>query len=284
MKIIVSRQELQTAILFSSKDDSRFTLCSVCIETSPRSKKPNIITTDGRRLAVMQSQAEQPEDFDNTTAEQMLLTSDFVKAICALSKALGGKIFPWIQFANTKGSSHVFVELIGGDCSLNTATGALVEGEFPNWRSCVPSKKLERTQVSDLGINAEFVGDFAKAAKIFDLNPIIQINLIAKESALEVKLSGADYFYGLIMPCKPNEEENYQPEFLNIVENLPVRVTEDEPPQEPDTEPEGGDTKVTISTAGMEPVTTTVGNMQKASKVFEKVVERTIRQQRRTKN
>ena len=37
-------------------------------------------------------------------------------------------------------------------------------------------------------------------------------------------MSGADYFYGLIMPCTPNEEENYQPEFLGIVEGLPVKV------------------------------------------------------------
>lgn len=224
MKVIVSRQELLTALLFAGKDDSRFTLCSVCIEVGSRSDKPNIIATDGRRLAVIQSQAVQPEDFDDKGDGQMLLTSEFVKAVCALSKALGGKIFPWIQFATTAGSSQVFVELIGGDCSLNTATGALVEGVFPKWKECVPSKKLERTQITDLGINAEFVGDFAKAAKIFELNPVIQINLIAKESALEVKLSGADYFYGLIMPCKADEEENYQPEFLGIVDDLPIKV------------------------------------------------------------
>ena len=223
MKIIVSRQELLTALLFSSKDDARFTLCSVCIETNPRSHKPNIITTDGRRLSVIQSQAEQPEDYDTKENGQMLLSSDFVRAICALSKAIGGKLFPRIQFENTKGSNQVNVELIGGNCSLNTDSGALVEGAFPNWKACVPSKNMERTQVSDLGINAEFVGDFAKAAKIFELNPVIQINLIAKESALEVKLSGADYFYGLIMPCRPNEDTDYQPEFLGIVENLPIK-------------------------------------------------------------
>lgn len=223
MKIIVSRQELLTALLFASKDDARFTLCSVCIEINPRSNKPNIIATDGRRLAVLQSQAEQPEDFDNSESEQMLLTSDFVKAISALSKALGGKLFPWICLSNKKGNSQVFVELVGGNCSLNADAGALVEGEFPKWRACVPNKNLPRTQISDLGINAEFVGDFAKAAKIFELNPVIQINLIAKESALEVKLSGADYFYGLIMPCKPNEDTDYQPEFLGIMENLPIK-------------------------------------------------------------
>jgi hypothetical protein len=252
MKIIVSRQELLTALLFSSKDDSRFTLCSVCIEVGPRSNKPNIIATDGRRLAVIQSQAEQPKDFCNEVASQMLLTSDFVKAICALSKAIGGKIFPWIQFNNTNGSSQVFVELIGGDCSLNTATGALVEGSFPNWRAVVPSKKLERTQVSDLGINAEFVGDFAKAAKIFDLNPIIQINLIAKESALEVKLSCADYFYGLIMPCKADEEENYQPEFLGIAENLPIK--EVPPAAEKQSEINVGDGKMEVVVDGKKKV------------------------------
>lgn len=63
MKIIVSRNELLAALIFSSDDETRFVLNGVCVEVSPRSLKPTLITTDGRRLAVIESQAEQSEVF-----------------------------------------------------------------------------------------------------------------------------------------------------------------------------------------------------------------------------
>lgn len=220
MKIIVSRQELQAALLFASNDDGRLVLNGVCLEVTPSCHKPTLITTDGRRLVVIQSQAEQAEEFNESC--QIILAAAFVKPVVALSKALGGKIFPWIQFENKAGSQQVRVEFIGGNATLDSESGALIEGVYPDWKKVVPSKKMERTQINDLGINAEFVGDFARCAKIFDLNPVIQINLIAKETALEVKLSGAEYFYGLIMPCKADEETDYQPEFLQIIKDLPV--------------------------------------------------------------
>lgn len=265
MKIIVSRQELQAALLFASNDDSRPVLNAVCIEVSARGHKPTIVSTDGRRLAVIQSQAEQAEEFDESN--QIVLAADFIKPICALSKALGGKIFPWIQFVTKAGSKQVQVELIGGKLTLDSEEGALVEGQYPNWKQVVPSRKLERTQINDLGINAEFVGDFAKCAKIFDLNPVIQINLIAKDSALEVKLSGAEYFYGLIMPCKAEEETDYQPEFLQIIKDLPT--PEPEQPETEAGESELEDT-VTISTPGVKPVTMTTKQFSAAAKKLSK--------------
>lgn len=273
MKIIVSRLELAAALLFASKDESRFTLAAVCIEVNAKSDRPTLIATDGRRLAVIQSQAFQGDDFTGFDQEfQLLLDRDFLKAVCALSRALGGKIFPWIAFtahADPK-DGWLMVEFIGSDdATLKVEKHAKVEGVYPDWRKVVPNKNAKRSPINDLGINSEYVGDFARASKALGLDDnVIQMNLVGKDSAVEVKLARADYFYGLVMPCKVDEDVDYQPEFLNIVKDLPVQLIEKESKDaEP---PEGGtpneeETSVTISMDGSKPVTLTEEKFKKAA-------------------
>ena len=261
MKIIVSRQELLAALLFASKDESRYTLNAVQIEVSPN-KKPIMVATDGRRLAVIKTAAEQEEEF--TEKHSMLPSSAFVRPICALSKALGGKNFPWISIENKPGSLRVFLEFIGANFHMEAEQGALVEGEFCKWRAVLPDKKLPRTGLKDLGINADFVGDFAKAAKVLEAEtPVIQMNLAGGE-AIEVIIPSVDTFYALIMPCRINEVKDYQPEFVSIVDSLP-------PPPEPEKEKEADvesdkqdETAVTIETGG-KTVTMTAKQLSKAA-------------------
>lgn len=225
MKLIVSRNELLAALLFSSTDESRWTLSGVCIEAH-RNKKPTMIATDGRRLVVIETAAEQSEEFIDSHA--LLLRPDFVRPICALSKAMGGKLFPWIEFENTPGSTQVTVTFVGGNCTVHSESSALIEGEFPDWRKVLPPKRRGALPaITDLGLNAEFVGDFAKAAKILESRTnIVQMSLVGKESQVEVKIVGPDNFYGLIMPCAVDEDADYQPEFVSIIKDLPK-------PQEP---------------------------------------------------
>lgn len=229
MKIVVSRSELSAALLFASTDESRYTLSGVCIEACPE-RKPVLVATDGRRLAVIETVAEQKEDFPHR--HQLLLRPDFIKPICALSKAIGAKLFPWICFENNPGSKRIQVEFIGGNIWLDSHDGGLINGEYPAWAKALPARKARREPINDLGLNAEFVGDFAKAAKLLEASsPLIQMNLVGKEQALEVKINALPHFYGLVMPCKVEESTEYQPEFLQIVKDFPVK-TEPEPQEE----------------------------------------------------
>jgi len=206
-------------MLFASTDESRYVLNGVCL--CAQAERPILITTDGRRLAVIETTAEQPKDYTGND-EQIILRGEFIRAISALSKAIGGKLFPWIEIANTPGSQRVQVSIVGGSCFVESETSALIEGDYPNWKTCIPSKRAIRQPVSEIGLNAECVGDYAKAAKILECEtPIVQMALVGKDSAIEVKLIGRPNFYGLVMQCKLQDGTEYQPEFLGIVKDMP---------------------------------------------------------------
>lgn len=218
MKIVVSRTELAAAMLFASTDDARYIINGILIEVQAFALKPILVATDGRRLVSIESEAEQADDFK--TSKSFILKPDVIRAFVSMSKAFGGKMFPWICFEIT-GSKRIIVTLIGGKIALDVEEGALIEGEFPNWRTCIPAKSKKREAITDLGVNAEFIGDFARAAKVLGAeSPIVQMNLVGKEQSVEVKLAGIPNFYGLLMQCKVDENAEYQPEFLNIVKQF----------------------------------------------------------------
>jgi hypothetical protein len=220
MKIVVSRRDLQAAAIFASTDDNRPTLNGVNIEVREGIAEPCVVATDGRRLVAIESQAEQQQDFDRP--HSVLLRADFLKAICQLSKTFGGQVFPLICFEHNPGSKRLSVSLIGAPVVLEIEVGAIIEGEFPDWRRVMPAKNMRRESISEIGINSEFIGDFAKAAKILECNtPVVQLHLVGKEQQIEVKLDGLANFYGLVMQCKL-EEVDYQPEFTQIIEQLPA--------------------------------------------------------------
>jgi len=213
MNVIVSRKELLAALIFASRDETRFALCGVCIEQRPKSP-PLMIATDGRRLSVIESQAVQEgtTEYEHT----VVLMPDFINAICRLSKAVGGKLFPWMSITNKAGSERVDVNFIGCDCVLNAEKNALFNMPYSNWRAAIPDCK-DRTPLNELGINPEYMTDYRKVAKVLDFPEYqVRLNLIGEDMAVEVKINGLHYFYGLVMPLKLEEKVNYQPEFLGM--------------------------------------------------------------------
>lgn len=232
MKIILSRNELLAAMLFASTEEGRYVLNSVCVEVKPK-KQPNLISTDGRRLVVIETLATQDEEF--TEPYQFVLSSECMRPVCALSKAIGGKNFAWVSIETKPGSKRVSIGLVApGNFFLSCEERMLVEGTYPNWKQVIPrTRKGDRVPITDLGINSEFMGDFAKAAKLLESKTaVVQMSLGGDGKAIEVKLSGVENFYGCIMPCKADDSVEYQPEFVKIIEALP------EPEPEPAVEAE----------------------------------------------
>lgn len=230
MKITFSRQELAAALLFTSNDDSRMVLNSLCLTYRP-GESPIAVSTDGRRLCVINAAfPQEPEAVEGAESFELVLASDFVKPVCAIAKALGGKLFPLITIEHKPGSKRVVVSLMGGKTFLECEEGAIVEGKYPNWKAVVPSKRAVRAPVSELALNSDFVGDYGKLVKIFDApSPVVNMNLVGKDSQIEIRLPSVPNFYGLVMPCKIEQEgEDYQPEFLGIVKDLP----KDEPEEQ----------------------------------------------------
>ncbi len=228
MKVTVSRQELAAALLFASIDETRYVINGVLIEVRA-GKQPLIVATDGRRLVSIESVAAQDEP-DCIEDHSFVLSPGFIKPICALVRTLGSKELPWLTLDVTPGSKKVGVAHVGGFFTLECRELALIDSPYPNWRGSVPAKSKKREPVTHIGINASFVGDFSKAAKILGSNtPVIQMSLVGKEASVEIVLSGVTNFYGLVMQCVPDESVEYQPEFLAIVKAFPMpQESEDE--------------------------------------------------------
>jgi DNA polymerase III sliding clamp (beta) subunit (PCNA family) len=214
MKVTVSIKELLAARIFASEDDSRYVLNSVAIETRPGAA-PLIIATDGRRLVCINSQAEQPEDADVSEFTAIIATP-FIKAFHALVKLYKINLFPWVTLEYGHGSKQLRAEFMGGRSSMVVEDGALIEGTYPKWRLVIPTG--EKTPISELGLNPEYVGDFAKAAKLLESkDSLIQMNIYSASAAIEARVGGLPNFYAVIMPSKLATEMQYQPEFLGLM-------------------------------------------------------------------
>ncbi len=182
------------------------------------------VATDGKRLVAIESIAEQPDQADvdavSNAPVRFTLQQEWARAIVALSKACGGKLKAWITFDWCPGRKRMDVEFVGCDMTLNCDTASChIEQDFPNWRQIVPPKAAKVPHVTDLGINAQLMADFAKASKLLGAEtPIIQMQLVSKDGIISVAMARLPNFFGLIMPCKADESIDYQPEFATITE------------------------------------------------------------------
>ena len=148
-KIVVSRQELQAAALFVSNDEARHVLNGVLIEVREQMTAPLIVASDGKRLVTIESQAEQRgliEEGKTYFTEQNLfiIRTDMIEQILFVSKKSGAKNNPWIMFEYSQSSSRLAVTFIGTEAYLGWDSGAIIEGNFPDWRKTLPEPQLLR--------------------------------------------------------------------------------------------------------------------------------------------
>lgn len=258
-KIVFARQELQAAALFVSNDEARHVLNGVLVEVRENWQAPLLVATDGRRLVTIESQAEQRGLAEEgktyfTERNQFILRPDMIEQILFVSKKSGAKNNPWIMFEYKQSSPRLDVTFIGTEAYLGWDAGAIIEGNFPNWQTTLPPKELVRAATTrEMALNAEFVADFAKAAKILEAtSPAIQMDIVGREGAVQVHLSGLRHFYALIMQCKLDDTVEYQPEFIDIVRDLPAAsaLTEQEDDQSEDAG-DGGDEEAEQPTGGL---------------------------------
>lgn len=205
IKIRVS--ELKAAVLFASDDDSRYVLNGVKIEVR-KNKQPVIVSTDGRRLAVIETVAEQDEPHDADA--DFILASHFLKPLCQFCKK------PALEIAfEYHPSERVVCYIVGGTCVVDSEKGAVIQGEYPAWRQAVPTG--EKVPVGKIGVNSEYIGVFAKIAKLLECDtPCIEVNIFSETDAMEVKITERPNFYAVVMPIKPKAETVFQPEFLGL--------------------------------------------------------------------
>lgn len=228
MRIVIARQELLAAALFASTDETRYVINGLALQRNRRGAKPVVVATDGRRLVVLETVADQPETEDEGLFS-VVMAPVFCQIVCAISKTVGGKLQPWVEFDIKE---HVVTATVVGaeaEFTVRRMT-AVIDGEFPKWKDVLPPRDTARVAVTEIGFNAEYLGDFAKAATLLGASDkLVNMNLVGKDSAVEVKMPSVGTFYGLVMPCKLlSEGTEYQPEFVTIMDQVPAKHADEE--------------------------------------------------------
>lgn len=194
-------------MLFASVDESRYVLISVHFDLS--GLLPLMVATDGRRLCVIETEADQKE-FTPGATQSFSLSTDFLKPLCAF-----GKSQSTILEIDYHGPKRAVFTLNEGKCTVDCEDGAIIEPEYPKWRSTIPTK-TDTAPVPFLAFNSALMADFSKAAKLLRADSGLKMNLISPGSAIEVLIDGNPKFYGLIMPMRLEEPPKWQPEFLLV--------------------------------------------------------------------
>lgn len=197
MKISLFRQELQAALLFASNDSTRFVLNSVFIECGAANLGPLLVATDGRSMAVLETECPQTE----IGKFNLLLSAPFVSRVCRLSAMFGGKKHKTVEIEACHGKNAVAVTFPFTAYSMRLELGAIVEGSFPAWRGVwlkkgTPAKALPMTSLS-----SECMRHYLDAAKILGASShIIHLRFTSETNPVEVLLSGLPRFRSIIMP------------------------------------------------------------------------------------
>lgn len=210
MRFNLLTNELLAALVFTSDDLARYVLNGVLIELR-HGKSPLLVSTDGRRLSVIKSQAIQfpnEPEFENT---QFILSKHAIHSICEFDKTIekskGGIVIKY--------DSKIEVKFNDGTVISNWAEESVISGNFPDWRKVIPKTKSPTRFIS---LDAKYLSDYAKIAEHLEEPPGLHINLIGETECVEVLIASAPHFYSVLMPMKAHKEPNWQPEFLGMPE------------------------------------------------------------------
>lgn len=232
MKFRVRTNEILAMMIFASRDEVRFTLNAVHFEIK-KDRLPLLISTDGKRIAALESQAQQ-----YTTSEldaAFTIRIDVLKTICNLNRQFG-KNGDFVELDCDPSSEKLTASIGGGRLVLDWPKDALCSGKYPDWRKVILDP-YEHNNVPDVAFNSEYVSDFAKAAKFLKVSNAIHIKLYPNLKPLEVRLCQAPYFYAMLMPIKADSINKWKPDFITLpLPKIEIDPAPIQPPTEQPTE------------------------------------------------
>lgn len=184
---IFKQREIRAMALLASRDESRWAINGVRFEAAA-GQKPLAISTDGRVLAVLES--EYATDAD---------------AAFTIRRDVFDLLPPAEQFqASVNGGGLVIQSLDKNKQlpSLNFAKGqGLIESAYPNYRSVLQQAPLKRTDepVSFSGFYYKVLARFCEAFDE-DLSLIFIFN--GEFNPIQLRISKRDDFFALLMPMR----------------------------------------------------------------------------------
>ena len=197
--------ELEAINLAASKDDTRYYLKGVLIETY-KDGKQGMIATDGHRLASLYMQPAEE------VASSYILSTDDAKKIILYGKAESKSIpknstdFIAVDIAtDDKASLTVYIGLFEKTGELvkilNSFTTKAIDGTYPDWRRTIPQ---QRDAISGgFEFNADYMADFGKMAKLLTglKTPCICVKMLGDyRTPLKIEIADCPNFAGVLMP------------------------------------------------------------------------------------
>ncbi len=194
-------KSLQAINTLRSHDETRYTLCGVCVEVS-LSKPTLLIATDGRRLGVLRldDDAEFNES-PSATKATFIIPNDLIEgALAAIKTSYVNTHFTLAYFPGTAGSK-AYVEIYKDNNYRHSAY--CIDGNYPNWPCVIPETLPENKLRPGIALNLNFASSFEKIADILGTpGGIMQFTGTAHDP-LVVRIGGN--FVGVLMPMRDSD-------------------------------------------------------------------------------
>ena len=204
---MIKINELEAISLAASKDDTRYYLQGVLIETYKEGKQ-GMIATDGYRLASLYVQPAEE------VSSSYILSSDDIKKALTIAKmeqkALAKSTADYVALTiatDDKASLTVNIGLFEKTGELvkilNSFTTKAIDGNFPDFRRAVPAAP-KGDVYPIVSFNASYVADFGKMAKLLTGNKLPQINMTlrGKNEAMIINIPNAPEFAGVLVAMR----------------------------------------------------------------------------------
>ena len=169
---------LLAANVFASTEDSRYYLNGVHVRGED--KNIRVESTDGHRAIVF-----------NVATDQDLSGMDYIIP----SEGLEIK-------TNKRAPENAKVTLNGRyaiEYDGTVKTGAPIDGTFPDIDRVMPKEEREASVGAGIGVNAGYIGDFAKVNKILGIHAVVKFEF--GDAADPIRVTTAAY-KGVVMPFR----------------------------------------------------------------------------------
>ena len=207
---ILSINELKAALLFASRDESRWVLNGVHVKLA-RDKRPVLCATDGRRAVVIESDCgqEDPKWPDGVKRCELTLQRKWLERVINYASACAsGTKSPanrLLKFTYTHGEdvrkTSLTVETLDMGIISPPYRSCICEGHFPKLRHVIPKTKPADNPA--MAFRGTYLNDYLKAAALLGQKTP---NMIAGQTdslgVIQFHFEGVKNLYGLLMPVR----------------------------------------------------------------------------------